>query len=359
MRLDLRFGASRQAFGPWSEGPAELEPSGRRSRTVHALVPVPNLLPDSARNVQRIPSDSEGDVLLRRLTQRDVAMLSALDQHRYLDQGQMEDLFFPSERATQLRIRWLRDQGLILRWLRLRPQTWLREPSVLALSSRGAWLLSSIRGEGPRAAMQRSRHAASHRYHLAHDIEANGLFVGLAAAARLLDDEGLYHWMGEWASRLAYRERGAAFFPDGWGRFISPSGEVVLLLEWDRGTESPRRLGVKVSQYVSYFSRRKQAALSNVLFVTPNSAREETVRDSIRRRLPAHQQTCCTFWTADLSRLAESGPLGPIWRPLRGESGRPTALVELPSHPRSPRRVEDCVGKPGWWLRRPGGGEGA
>jgi len=358
MRQRHRSGVSPQAFAPWSEGSAELGRSGRRSRTVHALVPVPNLLPDSVQNVQRPPTDSEGDKLLRRLTQRDIAMLSALDQHRYLDQGQMEDLFFPSERAAQLRIRWLRDEGLVLRWLSLRPQSWIPEPSVLAASPRGAWLLATTRGEDPRPAMQRSRHAATHRYHLVHDIEANGFFVAVATAARHLQDEGLYHWMGEWAARLAYRDRGAAFFPDGWGRYISPSGEVVFLLEWDRGTESPRRLGVKVSQYVAYFGRRNQAALTNVLFVAPNSAREETIRESLSRRLPSGSQSCCTFWTCELSRLAFAGPLGPIWRSVRGED-RPAALVELPAHPRSSRRAEDCVGKPGWWLRRPGGGEGA
>jgi hypothetical protein len=122
--------------------------------------------------------------------------------------------------------------------------------------------------------MRRSRHALAHRFHLLHDLEANGFFIDLANASRPLEGEGLYHWVGEWGCREIYRARGAAFAPDGWGRYLSPSGEVVFLLEWDRGTESPQRNGQKASQYISYFTGRRDAQLNNVLFVVEHGIRE-------------------------------------------------------------------------------------
>ena len=44
---------------------------------------------------------------------------------------------------------------------------------------------------------------------------------------------------------------------------------------------------------------------------------------------------------------------------LLGKGDGRIRLVELPARPGAGLRVEDCVGKPGWWERRPGGGEGA
>ena len=55
--------------------------------------------------------------------------------------------------------------------------------------------------------------------------------------------------------------------------------------------------------------------------------------------------------------LAPAGPLGPIWSD--GEQSRRLALAFLPGLPRSQRRVDHSIGKPGWWNHRPGGGAGA
>ena len=357
---DLRLGPSRQPVAPWSEGPLEIDPSAGGSRTVSASETIPNLVPDSRPESASLPSHSEKDVLLRRLTNRDIAILTALDQHRYLDQAQIESLFFPSARACQHRTAWLRNQALVHRWLRLHPQTWRRHPSVFTLSVRGAWLLASARGQDPRAAMRRSRHAVAHRFHLLHDLEANGFFITVAAASRGLEGEGLYHWIGEWGCRETYRARGAAFAPDGWGQYLSPSGEVVLLLEWDRGTESPQRIAAKATQYITYFGGRLDAHLSNVLFVVGREIREESVSQAIAGQLGASRRTTCAFWTTNLGILGLEGPLGRIWSSVSGTPSSPRLrLDELPARPRSMRDAGDCIGKPEWWMRRPGGGERA
>jgi hypothetical protein len=357
---ELRLGASHQPRASWSERGDEFEESASRSRTVSASETIPNLIADASPRSTALPTNSEKDRLLRQLTNRDLAILAALDQYRYLDQAQIQALYFPSTRSSQIRTAWLHSQGLVHRWLRLRPQTWRRYPSVLATSVRGAWLLATARGHDPRTAMRRSRHATAHRFHMLHDLEANGFFIDLATASRPLEDEGLYHWVGEWGCREIYRARGAAFAPDGWGRYLSPSGEVVFLLEWDRGTESSQRVGLKASQYVSYFGGRRDAQMNNVLFVVEHNIREESLRAAVVARINPAAATCCRFWTTNRNLLDAHGLHGPTWLAVSSSPSLPRLrLADLPAWPRSARKAGDCIGKPNWWLRRPGGGERA
>jgi len=354
----FRFRPSFEPFASRSEPSSDLVKGQIRTRTVLTNKGHPNLIRESSPASEQPLNGRERDLLLRQLTPRDVAILTALSQYRYLDQSQLQQLFFPSQRTTQLRTAWLKNQGLVLRWLRLGPQGWQRHPSVLLLSGRGARLLAALRAQDPRPGVRRSHHAQAHCFHLTHDLEANGFFIALAAASAPLHGEGLYHWTGEWAGRLLYRERGAVFAPDGWGRYLTPTGEVVLMLEWDRGTESPHRLGVKVKHYVSYFQGRRDADLNHILFVASTCAREDVIRSTIERRLPPSHRPCCRFWSTSVDRLQEPGPLAAIWSPVGGGSDR-LQLAELPARPRSERSAADCICKPTWWERRIGGGEGA
>ncbi len=354
----FRIQPSVEAFAARSEPSSDLVKGQIRTRTVLTSKGQPNLIRESSPEADQPLGERDRDILLRQLTPRDVAILTALSQYRYLDQSQLQQLFFPSPRTTQLRTAWLRDQGLVLRWLRLGPQGWQRHPSVLLLSGRGARLLAAICAEDPRPGVRRSHHAQTHCFHLTHDLEANGFFIALAAASSRLPREGLYHWTGEWSSRLIYRQRGAAFAPDGWGRYLTPTGEVVLMLEWDRGTESPHRLGVKVNQYVTYFQGRRDAELNHILFVASTCPREDVIRSAIERRLAPSHRPCCRFWSTSVDRLQEAGPLAAVWSLVGGGSDR-LRLSELPTRPRSRRSAADCICKPTWWERRVGGGEGA
>ena len=133
---------------------------------------------------------------------------------------------------------------------------------------------------------------------------------------------------------------------------------MVLLLEWDRGTESPQRLGVKVSEYVRYFERRREAEVNNVLFVASTPVREGVIQSVIDRRLPSGTRPCCRFWLTSVDRLQEEGPLAAIWSPVGSGLDR-LRLAGLPARPRSERSAADCIGKRTWWERRIGGGEGA
>jgi hypothetical protein len=94
----------------------------------------------------------------------------------------------------------------------------------------------------------------------------------------------------------------------------------------------------------------------NVLVVVTGPPREASVRRAIAS--VARDRDGARFWTSHQRLLGERGPLGAIWQEVGGDGPRVT-LAGLPRSRATGLRVEDCIGKPGWWERRPGGGEGA
>jgi len=292
----------------------------------------------------------------RPLSDRDLAILLAIDQYRCLDRDHITELFFPGRRSAELCLKDLLWRGLVHRWPGKRWQGSILYPSVYALTSSGARQVASLRAHDPRPLVDRARRAREQTYHLRHDLEANRLFTRLAAGARDLPDQGLYHWLGEATCRAAY-ERDASPASDGWGRYLLADREITFDLEWDRGTEHPRRIRTKANGYVSYFRGRRHADLHHVLFVAPTRLREGELHDLIGPVLPPNVNLC-RFWTAAVETIATIGCLGGLWLEIGG-SPRRVAFADMPGHPRGQRLASDCIAKPEWWKRRPGGGESA
>jgi hypothetical protein len=289
-------------------------------------------------------------------TPRDMAVLMALDSYRYLDRSQLQTLFFAGPRSCQYRLRWLVHHGLVRTWrVVMRPGRVCRA-SIFLLSRRGAAALAEWLDAAPAPFLRRAEHALERRFHLVHQLEANQFFIDLVAATRGLSSSGLYHWVGEHGVENAYAEGDErAPIPDGWGRLLTPDREVLIHLEWDRGTEQARRLRAKIVAYAGYFNDRPSAGANQVLFVAPTEERERQILDLLRDCVDRDRESC-RFWTTTTAFLAVTGALGSVW--ADGGSRR-VALEEMGGMPRSERDVEACVGKPGWWLRRPGGGAGS
>jgi hypothetical protein len=228
--------------------------------------------------------------------------------------------------------------------------------SIFLLSRRGAAALAEWVDVKPVAFVRRAEHALERRFHLVHQLEANQFFVDLAAATRHASDCGLYHWVGEHGVENAYAEGDdRAPIPDGWGRFLTPEREVLVHLEWDRGTEQPRRLRAKLAAYAGYFNDRRGASANQVLFVAPTEQRERQILGLLRDHGDADRESC-RIWTTTTAFIAANGPLGQVWT---GNGPGRVALKEMRGLPRSNREIDACVGKPGWWIRRPGGGPGS
>jgi hypothetical protein len=199
-----------------------------------------------------------------------MAILMALDAYRYLDRSQIQSLFFTGPRSCQYRLRWLIHHGLVRTWrVVMRPGRVCRA-SIFLLSRRGAAALAEWLDVEPVALVRRAEHALERRFHLVHQLEANQFFVDLAAATRDVPDCGLYHWVGEYGVENAYAEgEERAPIPDGWGRLLTPDREVLIHLEWDRGTEQLRRLRAKLAAYARYFNDRPAAGANQIAFVAP------------------------------------------------------------------------------------------
>ena len=292
----------------------------------------------------------------RPLSDRDLAILLAIDQYRYLDRDHVTDLFFPGRRSAELCLKDLLWRGLIYRWPVVRWQGSPIKPSVYGLTSSGARRVAQLRGQDPRPIRDRARRAREQTYHLRHDLEANRFFTKLAAGARDLPDQGLYHWLGEATCRAAY-ERDGSPTSDGWGRYLLADREITFDLEWDRGTEHARRIRQKAIGYIAYFRGRRNAALNHVLLVAPTRVREGELHDLISPILPQHTNLC-RFWTTAVETVSAIGWLGAVWLEITGQPGR-YAFADMPGYPRGTRAANDCIAKGRWWDRRPGGGEGA
>jgi hypothetical protein len=306
----------------------------------------------------RLPSE-ETTALLRLLRARDVCILLTLAQHHYLTTDLLQVLFFPSMRSARMRLRWLTEtRRLLMRWRQLEPRNrgWRRRPSLFLLAERGAVVLARCVKADVRALVKRSWYAAEYGLQLGHDLEVNAFFVALAAAGSSLPDQGLYHWVGQDSLRRGYQEEHAELAPDGWGRYLTPAGEVMFSLEWDLGTESFKRLIAKVRAYVTYFSTHSGGERNHILFVGTGPVRERSIRAAIARAASPAQRSV-PFRTTHVGLLQQRGPLGAVWLSLDGSQR--VGLAQLEGRPRTGRLVSDCIGSPGWWERRPGAGEGA
>jgi hypothetical protein len=332
----------------------------------------PIILRDLKKHSSSLLTQEETSLLLRSLTQRDIGILQALHDYRYLNTLQIQQLFFQGIRSSQIRLLFLADHGLIYRWQMIDPPGLTRRPSLLLLTPRGGRLLAEFRGHSPWSYIRRAKDARDHCWHVTHDLEANGFFVDLSAASRLSLSDGLLLWVGEESTRShrrawAKKYRTPIATPDGSGLYLTRRQTVSFDLEWDRGTESASRLQGKLRSYVGFYQRTKGADRHHVLFVMHRNGREQLIHDLVRELVIGHP--CCRFWTTTIDRIDGVGPLGALWSAVSRhapggddddglEAARPRGrLAELPAADRSERTIADCIGQSRWWERRPGGGE--
>ena len=346
----------------------------RAAEAGQSLPTHPIILRDLPSQAEAHPTQAQLSRLHRSLNQRDLVLLQALYDYRYLNTLQIRELLFPSLRSCQMRLQTLRELGLLYRWPVIETPGVRRRHSLCLISARGARVLADYHGEDSRMYVERSHHARDHCWHALHDLEANQVFVSLASRSRGRQDDGLLLWYGEEHVRseraqVAGQHRVVAPMPDGRGVYLTPRGRIYFELEWDRATEAMARLESKVRTYAEYFSHFSDARLRHVLLVLPTDDRESIVRrSSWWARLDAKGDYCCSFWTTTGWRVRAFGPLQPIWLAVEVDSEGPdedtrlrdrTSLDLFAAIDANERPAADCIGKPRWWERRPGGGQAA
>lgn len=338
------------------------------------LLTHPIILRDVPPHADARPSQSELTRLHRTLTQRDLVILQCLYDYRYLNTLQVNELFFPSLRSCQMRLQHLKELGLIYSWKVIETPGVKRRHSLVLISARGARVLADWHGDDQRAYVERSHAVRDHSWHATHDLEANQFFVALVMQSRQRRAEGLLHWYSEEHVRADRSEMAREYKwpvprPDGGGVYLAADGRIFFDLEWDRATESLARLRQKLNAYVGYYKHFSAAKQRHVLFVLPSDDREDNVHYTIWQRRPHyHSDNCCSFWTTTAYRLRWWGPLGAIWGfvDIRSEEPPPYGITNVQERIRLNQMepihanegvISDCIGKPSWWERRPGGAQ--
>ena len=338
------------------------------------LLTHPIILRDVPPTADTRPSQSELTRLHRTLTQRDLVILQCLYDYRYLNTLQVKELVFPSLRSCQMRLQHLKELGLIYSWKVIETPGVKRRHSLLLISARGARVLADWHGDDQRAYVERSHAVRDHSLHATHDLEANQFFVALVMQSRQRRAEGLLHWYSEEHVRADRGEMAREFkwpvpAPDGSGVYLMLGGRILFDLEWDRATESLARLRQKINAYVGYYKHFRTAKQHHVLFVLPSDDREDNVHYTIWERRPhSHSDNCCSFWTTTAYRLRWWGPLGAIWGSvnIRAVDPPPYGITNVQDRARLNQMepmntnegvISDCIGKPAWWERRPGGAQ--
>jgi len=153
--------------------------------------------------------------------------------------------------------------------------------------------------------------------HIDHTEAVHGFAAGLAAQTRLGDLTLAQIEPPQRASRyFRYRDRLHSVQPDAYGLLLDRSDRLPFFLEWERRAIRPRAMAARLAPYLRYFSGRRplddHGAMPRLLVVFEDDllagrfirvAAEEMARAGTRVPLAV----------TDRGRVAERGPLSPIW----------------------------------------------
>lgn len=246
--------------------------------------------------------------------ERDLHILYEVYDKKVLTTHQIQDLFFPSPRATRRRLLLLYRYGLVDRF---RPRAEIgKAPDHYLLSQGGAEVLAAHLGKEPDEIYRRDRVARiAYSPFLEHLISVNTFYSRLVWASRKLD--GIHvEWWGEDRTR---RKWANIVIPDGFGRIEGPDRSLTVFLEMDRGTESPHRLKNKLPGY--HLAAQVEDAPDALLFCFPTPRREASARSALH---PVGMIIVTTHVD-----LHHNEPLGRVWLPLSRSERFP--ILEIPN----------------------------
>lgn len=298
---------------------------------------------------------------------RDLAILGALAEYRFLTREQVERLFFGlqspfgqhrrpgtqvngAKRASR-RLQQLHQAGLVRRLLAPRgylglleddgqaPSPYARAPYLYQLTPAGVRIVAAARGLQPDDLAYRPGQDLK-PWSLAHDLALNDIRLTLAQVAASTPGWQLVTWRDTNACLESYRlprhgtrsER-HVFAPDGFVHLRTPSSQdLACFFEVDRGTEDlGRRIAGKVQEYLRYakrglYQRRYGLKLFRVAFVTTaTEARAANLREEVRR----HAQGLFWFSTRREFLRVDNPLLASVWTRDTSPDPRPFWLPSL------------------------------
>ncbi|MCC7452342.1 MAG: replication-relaxation family protein [Anaerolineae bacterium] len=280
------------------------------------------------KRMKRKRHERQSDPKPMRLTQRDVAIIEAVNQFRVLKQEQIQTLFFGSKATAQFRLEKLYDHGYLERKFLPVVLGEGRSPTLYVLDKRGADLLRAERGMDELTWYSSSKDLKTD--FLEHTIAINEVMVASALAAR---QHGftLETWLGENDIKADYDRVKAVsasgkyaslpVVPDSFFTIVAHERRYPFFLELDRGTMTLARFKEKVSAYAAYYASggyEKRYKLKSIRVLTVVSTKSKAGGDKRVENLRQATEAATNerwFWFATLAEVqAHDMLIQPFWR---------------------------------------------
>lgn len=306
----LSDGPSSAPRSPETAGVSRAVPARQRSAAPATIAP------DFIDRTIRSRRDDAMQHAIRRLTDRDRAILEALHEHRVLTTEHLCDLFFDNINSARHRLTLLYRRELVCRFQPYRPGGG-PAPFHYVLDALGSDLVALDRGLEPGGWRRDKALAIARSQRLDHLVTLNGFYAALAGHARRNHGCRLVTWLNE---RRCAQWVGEVVLPDAYGTWQEGDTTIDFFLEVDRGTETLDRLAAKLDRYADLEQARGETVW--VLFVFGSLRRERNVRRALGR----------TGVPVATAALDARSPVSDVWLPL-GKRER-CRLIDLSRMPK-------------------------
>jgi hypothetical protein len=268
------------------------------------------------------------------LTERDRAILVAVERHRFLSRDQIAEVFFPASASASssvlisscnARLQRLFQHGYLARSF----QTGVAatSPAIYSLDRRGVQAVATDRGIDPAEVRWSPKRGRSELYFREHTLAVNDIWVAAILAERcgeaqieewVMDGPGLWDRVDDAESRRGY----LPVRPDAYLRLVVGGKRAHFLVEVDRATMSNRRFAEKIRAYQLYwregrFSKLYDARSFRVLVTAPSARRRNNLR-----RTAASTGARAMFLFAVQDDVMQRGLFAPIWHTTVHETPR-------------------------------------
>jgi hypothetical protein len=278
------------------------------------------------------------------LPERDLELLDALHQHRFLTRRHIQTLYFADHpdrrtgqpvttttpRAAQRRLQRLRQAGLVLRRSLALPDGRRDPEPYYCLTPDGVQLVALRLDLPAREARKRAADALTQPLFVRHALAGADLHCALTSTARRHPD---HHcppdwWQGEHAINHSFNSRGTTLLlcPDGYTRYQAGDDVHHLLVEIDVGTMGIPRLTEKLDRYRAYSLsgawQTRYPVFPKLLLLTTDPRRITNLHQRLGPILEL------VLLTTTHTNVHQHGPLAPIWQ--QPGSPQPRPLLEAP-----------------------------
>ena len=257
------------------------------------------------------------------LTERDIAVIKAVYEYRFLQREQIQQLFFPSVNTANYRLQRLFQHRYLQRIFA--PDHYIRNArnsqAIYCLDEAGATLVATELGVPREQVSWYPERNRVKEYFIQHLLKINDFRIALTNAADGRSDS-IVTWVPEWRLK-EYGEfvndpltgKRLPVSPDGY--FIYEEGRSGkrshFFLELDRSTMENRRFAKKIKAYIQYiktgaYQHRYRTRSLRVLTVVPSEHRLRNLKETTEKAGGKSM-----FWFTTYDALQPTTILQPVW----------------------------------------------